>query len=175
MNIAQKPTPNFHRGRNGYLPIAIVVHIEDGTEVGTDSWFANPRSHVSSHFSVSKTGEVHQYVDESNTAFHVGVIDHPSWPLIKQNVSPNFYTIGIEHEGVDGNQLTDAQKAASAALIAREASLFKIPLDDQHVIPHHAVRRGKTCPGSGVDVAELIAMASALSEPPAGQDAAEQV
>lgn len=59
--ILWKGSPNFSSPK-GYKTIAIVDHIMAGTLSGTDSWFANPASQVSSHFSVGKNGEIHQYV-----------------------------------------------------------------------------------------------------------------
>jgi N-acetyl-anhydromuramyl-L-alanine amidase AmpD len=112
---------------------------------------------------VGKNGEIHQYVAESDTAFHVGVVDHPAWPLLKAGINPNLYTIGIEHEGRDGDALTPAQLHASAALIAAIAKRWKIPLDAQHIIRHHDIRRGKPCPGAGFDVAALITAAKGVS------------
>ena len=50
MNIIKKPSPNYSTGRLGYRPEAIVIHVMDGTLVGTDSWFANPQSAVSAHW-----------------------------------------------------------------------------------------------------------------------------
>ncbi len=161
MNTIQKPSPNIRSGRGGHKVIGIVCHIMEGTLPGTDSWFDQIRSHVSAHYGVGKCGEVHQYVAESDTAFHVGVVDHPTWTLIKPNVNPNLYTIGIEHEGRDGDALTPAQLQASAALIAAIAKRWQIPIDSQHVIHHHDIRRGKPCPGAGVDVAALIQQARA--------------
>ena len=37
---------NFSRGRAGYNPEAVVIHIMDGSLIGTDSWFNDPRSRV---------------------------------------------------------------------------------------------------------------------------------
>jgi N-acetyl-anhydromuramyl-L-alanine amidase AmpD len=74
-------------------------------------------------------------------------------------VNPNFYTIGIEHEGYDGNKLTAVQMQTSAELIAAIAKRWGIPLDRKHVIQHHEIRRSKTCPGSGVDIDQLISLA----------------
>ena len=41
------PSPNFTVGRNGQVPEYIVVHIEQGTEPGTESWFTMKQSGVS--------------------------------------------------------------------------------------------------------------------------------
>ena len=60
----------------GYKFIAIVDHIMSGTLTGTDSWFANPVSKVSSHFGVGKNGEIHQYVDLDNPAWANGGVNN---------------------------------------------------------------------------------------------------
>jgi N-acetyl-anhydromuramyl-L-alanine amidase AmpD len=159
MNIIKLTTPNYRASRKGQKPEAIVIHIMDGTLPGTDSWFADANSKVSAHYGVGKKGEVHQYVLEQHTAQHAGIVDHPSWKLIKPGVNPNFYTIGIEHEGVDGDALTDIQMRTSAELIAGIAKRWNIPLDRDHIIKHHEIRRGKTCPGGGVDISRLISSA----------------
>ena len=52
---------NFHPERAGYHPEAVVLHIMDGSLIGTDSWFNDAKSQVSAHYGVGRTGEVHQY------------------------------------------------------------------------------------------------------------------
>jgi len=72
--------------------------------------------------------------------------------LLKPGVNPNFYTIGIEHEGKPDDVWPDAQIAASAALVGEVAARWKIPLDNMHVIPHHQIRSTKTCPGNFIRI-----------------------
>ena len=114
MEIIQKKSPNFWVGRKGYRPEAVVIHIMDGTLVGTDSWFANHDSQVSAHYGVGKNGEVHQYVQENDTAWHAGRVDAPVWKLIRPNLNPNLYTIGIEHEGRPNDIWPEEMKRVSA-------------------------------------------------------------
>jgi N-acetyl-anhydromuramyl-L-alanine amidase AmpD len=145
-------------------PVGIVIHVMEGTLLGTDAWFAKIESQVSAHYGVGKKGAVHQYVREEDTACHVGVVDRPAWPLLQRKtngkpINPNLYTVGIEHEGHDGERFTDAQYQASAALIRDICTRWQIPIDELHIVPHHAIRASKPCPGSGVDIAKLIAMA----------------
>src|SRR5271163_203896 len=92
---------NYQTGRPGqFQPEAVVIHIMEGTLKGTDSWFNDPRAKVSAHYGIGTGGLVHQYVKEADTAFHAGIVDRPTWPLLKPRVNPNYYTIGIEHEGM---------------------------------------------------------------------------
>ena len=157
---------NFRGGRPPqYHPEAIVIHIMAGSLRGTDTWFGSPVSSVSAHYGVGKDGTIHQYVHEEDTAFHAGTVDNPSWTGIRRNaaggfINPNFYTIGIEHEGFPDQQWPPAQIDASAALIAEVGTRWSIPLDRQHVIMHHEIRRIKPCPGGNAPLDQLIQQAS---------------
>ncbi|RFM36428.1 N-acetylmuramoyl-L-alanine amidase [Chitinophaga silvisoli] len=174
MSIVTKFSPNFTAGRKNYTPFAIVIHIMDGTLTGTDSWFSNPASKVSAHYGVGQQGEVHQYVKETDSAWHAGRVYTPSWSLIKtsngQYINPNYYTIGIEHEGKGDTPWSDAMYAASAALIRDIADRWHIPLDRQHVIGHHEIYGAKTCPGTKVDLNKLIALANGNHTTPVNND-----
>ena len=78
------PESNFRKGRPfGLRPEAIVVHIMDGSFAAGESVFRNPETQKSAHYGISRDGEVHQYVNESDTAFHAGIVVNPSWPLLK--------------------------------------------------------------------------------------------
>ena len=165
MSIINIPSPNFTPGRRIYKPEAVVIHIMEGTLSGTDSWFKSPQSKVSAHYGIGKTGEVHQYVAEINTAWHAGRVNAPSWPLIKpavngQYFNPNYYTVGIEHEGNDESDWTDEMYSSSSEMVRAICGRWNIPLDRNHVIGHHEIYSLKTCPGNKVDLNKLIALAS---------------
>lgn len=110
---------------------------------------------------MQRDGIIHQYVDEKDTAIHAGIVFKSTWPLLKTASSPNTFTIGIEHEGFGGDALTSAQETTSVQLIREICGRHQIPIDALHIIPHKKIRANKTCPGSGVDVARLIKLASA--------------
>lgn len=165
---------NFRQGRPSHLHIeAVVIHLIDGSIQAADSTFldnglTNPRS---SHYAVSRTGAVHQYVDESDTAFHAGRLVEPTWAGLKRGpdggfINPNFYTIGIEHEGRPHDDWPDAMYAASAALLRSIAERHPAvrPLTRTNVVMHREIRADKSCPGHVADLARLIAMAT---DPPA--------
>ncbi len=140
---------NFRKGRPfAFKPEAIVIHIMDGSFASGEGVFLDATSQKSAHYGISKAGVIHQYVDEGDTAFHAGVVVNPTWPLLKPKVNPNFYTIGIEHEGRPDDIWPDALLQASAGLIGQIASTWNIALDVQHVIRHHEIRASKTCPGN---------------------------
>jgi N-acetylmuramoyl-L-alanine amidase len=160
------PSSNFRKGRpGGRHPEAIVVHIMDGSFSSGESVFLNPATQKSAHYGISTTGEVHQYVDEGDTAFHAGIVVRPQWELLKPGVNPNFYTIGVEHAGRPDDVWPDIQLATSAALIGQIAARWSIPIDEQHIIPHHIIRASKTCPGNFLDVKSLIRRVSQEASP----------
>jgi N-acetylmuramoyl-L-alanine amidase len=151
------PESNFRKGRPlGFQPEAIVIHIMDGSFGAGESVFLGEGTQKSAHYGISKAGVIHQYVDESNTAFHAGVVVNPTWELLKLGVNPNFYTVGIEHEGRPDDIWPDAQLTASAGLIGEIVVRWKIPVDPMHLVPHHEIRASKTCPGNWLQLEELI-------------------
>ena len=151
------PSSNFREGRpGGHRPEAIVVHIMDGSFSAGESVFLNPATQKSAHYGISTVGEVHKYVDEEDTAFHAGTVVRPQWELLKPGVNPNFYTIGIEHAGRPYDVWPDIQLTTSATLVGQIAARWNIPIDEQHVVPHHLIRASKTCPGNWLDLKGLI-------------------
>lgn len=106
--IIWKGSPNHYTGRNGYGVTHITLHIMIGYLAGTDSTFANPSSQSSAHYGVGATGEIHQYVAETDGSYS------------DANYASNCSTISIEHEGgmADGAVCTQACIDASARLCA---------------------------------------------------------
>lgn len=98
-------SPNYGSGRFGNQVEYIIVHWIVGTLASADAVFANPNTDVSAHYAVGN-GEIHQYVKESNTAWHAG------------NQTANRKSIGIEHQGGPNIPITDAVYNTSADLIA---------------------------------------------------------
>lgn len=151
MDIKWIGSPNFNSGRYGYKPLAIINHIQCGTEEGTDSWFKNPASQVSSTFSVSKEGEVHQYVQETDTAWANGRKSTPdqAWLANFPNANPNYWTISIEHEGYPNEPMPEAQVQATIALHKYLVKKWNIPVDPIHITGHFRIDSvsRKDCPG----------------------------
>lgn len=151
------PESNFHKGRPlGFRPEAIVIHIMDGSYTAGESVFLSEGTQKSAHYGISKAGVIHQYVDEHDTAFHAGVVVNPTWQLLKPGINPNFYTIGIEHEGRPDDVWPEAQLTASAGLIGEIVARWNIVVDAQHLVRHHQIRASKTCPGNWLQMDELI-------------------
>jgi len=149
-NIIWIGSPNFSSPM-GYKIIAIVNHIMSGTLTGTDSWFTNPASKVSSHFGVGKNGEIHQYVNLGNPAWANGVVNNPNWPLLQNGVNPNYYTVSIEHEGESGDVMPEAQYQATLALHRWLIVTLGIPVTRDNIIGHYRIDsvNKSRCPGTG--------------------------
>ncbi len=149
-NIKWIGSPNFSSPK-GYKIIAIVDHIMSGTLAGTDSWFTNPASKVSSHFGVGKSGEIHQYVNLGNPAWANGSVNKPNWPLLIPGVNPNYYTVSIEHEGKSGEVMPEAQYCATLALHRWLIETLAIPVTKDNIIGHYRIDsvNKSNCPGTG--------------------------
>lgn len=161
MTVTKRETPNFRTGRRGDIPVDMIVdHITEGTAESTYSWFASPKSQVSSHYHVRKDGRIDQFVDEKDEAFHAGRILNPTAPLVieRDGVNPNWYSIGIEHECLSGEELTPIQREASIELHRDICKRRKIPMTRRHIIGHHEIFSAKSCPGllnMGVHVRDI--------------------
>lgn len=155
---------NFGLGRKGWTPDRIGIHVTEGSETATENWFDNDSSDVSSHYIVSRKPEIRQEVLEKDTAWTQGRVSNPTAKIVKerQNVNPNYYFISIEHEGTGLEDLTDAQRMASAWLINDIRSRYpKITLDRDHIVMHREIYDKKSCPGK-IDIDKLIQAAKDL-------------
>lgn len=142
-------TTNYRAGRNGKKIIAIVDHITAGLFPGCLSWMQNPKAQASAHYLVTKTGRILQLVKDEDTAWHAGGVNRPNWNLY-DGTNPNAYTIGIEHEALAGEGLTEEQFKATAWLHAQLVAKWKIPVDTDHIIGHYRIDsvNRSNCPGS---------------------------
>ena len=143
----------------------IVVHVTEGSFWGSVRWLRNHRSHGSSHYVISRGGDIVQLVSTSDVAWHAG------------NRWVNLHSIGIEHEGFTRRGgFTQAQYEASAKLVAYLAARAGMPVDRSHVIGHAEVPnpsgRGfggidhHTDPGRKWDWRRYMALVRAYSQNP---------
>lgn len=138
MEIQKKASPNYRKGRDKRLPIAIVDHITAGLMPGTLSWLCNPEAKASSHYLVTKQGIIYQLVADEDTAWHAGVVQKPNWSLYNGR-NPNVYTLGIEHECISGGELTEMQYQATLWLHQLLCSKWNIKIDQDHIIGHYRI------------------------------------
>lgn len=82
-----------------------VLHIQEGTESGTDAWFHNSASQVSAHFGNPKTGSMmDQWVDTADRAW--------------AEADYNSVGVSVENEGQSGDSLTPTQLENCAQALA---------------------------------------------------------
>ena len=174
MDVVWIGTPNKAKGRDGLQPLAVVIHIMDGTLQGTDTWFLDSASRVSAHYGIGTAGAVHQYVAEGDTAWHAGRRYQPTWKLIKDTPNPNVYTIGVEHEGKADTPWSDAMLGTSARLVTEICNRWSIPIDRDHVIGHREIYARKTCPGTWIDLDDFVARVRQVALDPTSYNVVEQ-
>jgi N-acetyl-anhydromuramoyl-L-alanine amidase len=104
---------------------------------------------VSAHLLIQRTGELLQFVDFAERAWHAGLSCYEG----RDNC--NDFSIGIELEGVDDESYTDAQYAALAAVTALLIAHY--PAMAAHkVVGHSDIAPGrKTDPGPAFDWARF--------------------
>jgi N-acetyl-anhydromuramyl-L-alanine amidase AmpD len=96
--------PGVNHNSGGNTPRIFVVHIMVGHMAGTDTIFRNPHAEASAHFGVSRGGNVWQWVDTDDEAWHA--------------FDANTYSIGVEHAGFPNAPLSSQQVEASGKLMA---------------------------------------------------------
>lgn len=174
---------NFRTGRASHAVEAIVLHIVEGSQASCDATFLNNQllGPVSAHHSISRTGEIHQYVREEDTAFHAGNLVNPSWPGLKRSngayVNPNLYSIGIEHEGRATDEWTDEMYAASGTLLREISRRYPAleALSRKNIALHREIRANKTCPGFKLDFDRLMDEVAAAPVAPVGEPKAVRI
>ncbi|CFX70436.1 N-acetylmuramoyl-L-alanine amidase domain [Syntrophomonas zehnderi OL-4] len=136
--IKQAASPNHNQGRGGKKIIAIVLHITAGLFPGCLGWMRNPAAKASVHYLITKTGEIYQLVQDTDTAWHAGIVNKPTW-ILYDGSNPNRYTLGIEFECLAGGELTETQYQAGLWLISSLTEKYKIPVDQEHIIGHYRI------------------------------------
>lgn len=153
-------SPNFGPRPPGAQIDLVVLHsisLPPG-EYGTDAvqqlfcnaldWDAHPYYQgirglqVSAHFYVRRTGELWQFVDCDQRAWHAGA---SAW---RGRSNCNDDSIGIELEGLEGGPFEQAQYETLEALMPALAQRYPI----RHVAGHEHIAPGRKCdPGPGFD------------------------
>lgn len=158
-------SPNYQEGREGFKPIAICLHVAEGTKQGVIDWFTSKNTpineRVSAHFLVGKDGSITQFVSSSDTAWANGVRNNDTWGMLKlpayRFVNPNLITISIEHEGWNYQRATAAQLTSSLQLSAYLCNYWKItPKPLETIIGHFQIDgvNRKNCPGMMVNIVD---------------------
>ena len=136
-----------------YKPEVHVIHIMQGTLLGTDSCFNDPKEKVSTHYGIGKNGEIHQYVKDEDTAWGNGYCTNPDWlwNKIYPGVNPNLYTLSYELEGNSGDVPTEDQFNALMYLLKLNSKRYNISIDLNRFVGHYVIDpvNKPFCPGTG--------------------------
>jgi N-acetyl-anhydromuramyl-L-alanine amidase AmpD len=107
----------------------IIIHVTEGSYVGSVAWLRDPRAHASANFVVSREGQVSELVPLHDIAWHAG------------NWAYNVRSVGIENAGYvdDPAGFPIREYKATARLAATIARRSLIPIDRRHIIGHSEV------------------------------------
>lgn len=146
------PTPN--RTDDGLKQRrGLVVHIADGWYDGTIAWQRNKGSKVSSHFVVSRAGDIAQIVDTDDAAW-TQKAGNSTW----LSVECEGFSRGHELNPGGWEKLTSEQIDAVARLLARCHREYGVPLQSTSSatglgLGHHSMGADwghKECPGKPI-------------------------
>lgn len=150
-DIVPKPCHNFTRGRHGLPVVAIVIHTMAGTLTATDSWFDNVDSQVSAHFGVGLGGDIHQYVQLTDTAWANGILEADNqWASLVGNAqNPNYQTVSIETEDSGSGFTPVSDEQYASVLRVCRLALATYPTI-KYVMGHNCIspHSRPNCPGT---------------------------
>lgn len=175
-------SPNHWPDRAGQRILAIVDHIADGPQSAIDSHFqdtapgGNPDDAVSAHFAVNTDGTVHQYVGVNAAAWANGIVEAGATlpAAFPSGVNCNRITVSIEHAGLTGQPIPEAQYQGSLALhvwlieqIRATGQAFAVNTD--RIIGHYRIspQTRAHCPGTAFPFARLLKDVAMIVDPPA--------
>jgi hypothetical protein len=152
------PSPN-HESRRAAAVEGIVLHAtaDEGHEEGTITWLCSPKSRVSCHLVVSRTGRTTRLVGDHQRAWHAGV----AW--WRGTTDVNSITLGIEIANRnDGEPYTDAQYIRVAKIVAHYCRQG-LSLDD--VVSHGAITEDRRTDPLGWDWERFSALVEQELQP----------
>ena len=170
--VVKDYTKNCYIGHNNHIPDFIVLHIsfDYGRVINT---FYNEESEVSSHFVISRNGEVVNPVSLENSSWANGTsINNTSdiyyrfsknEEIKNRKDNANYYSYSIENESFDGS-LTKEQYNSLINTICTIIDFIKdtykvdFKIDEEHIIGHHDVNPlvRVSCPGVNFPMKKII-------------------
>jgi AmpD protein len=164
MNFIQKPSANYSKRLRNLIDMVVIhnislppkefggTYIEDFFQNKLDysrhPYFATIKDlKVSAHLLINRDGEVVQFVDFADKAWHAGQSKYKEYQDINQN------SIGIELEGADDIiYSTEQYKALNQVL---EDLISKYPI--KYIVGHSDIAKGrKTDPGESFQWHKLL-------------------
>lgn len=153
------PSPS-HESRQGQPISLIVLHATVGSLVSARGWLTNPASKASTHYLISKTGDLYQLVPDDRAAWHAGA---SQWGRL-DSLAIKRQSIGIELENAnDGRDpYPPAQVDALRALVRDLQQRYP----EAQVVTHAQIARpaGRKTDPLGLDLALLRAPSPAYME-----------
>lgn len=137
MNVINKSISKTNYGGVNEGRKFIIIHANGGTASSTLNWFKNPDANVSYHYLVTLTGEIWQFVDENERAWHAGVSEWDGFTDL------NDLSVGIAIESDEGlnSQVNGAQYTALLELTQDVQQRYGI--HTAHIRGHKEVSPGR--------------------------------
>ena len=160
MIVETRPSPNWNARPKGEVSV-VVIHADADSDIATSlAWICDPKSKVSYHAIIGRTGHVYSVVPVVKRAWHAGVSEY------RGRTNVNDFSVGLCFGNRnDGNEpYADAQYEAGAQYCAALMAEYPtITLAD--FTTHAAIARPvgrKTDPGPLFDMTRLLSRIAAL-------------
>lgn len=102
--------------REGWPIKLVVIHGDAGkTDAGTIAWIMDPKSRVSYHYLVGRSGQVTMLVPEAEKAWHAG---KSAWIGCTHKGSVNHMSVGVAYANDGQAPYPEKQVVAGARLVA---------------------------------------------------------
>ncbi len=141
--IIQRPSPKFSSRRGATIDTIVMHYTVTATAAQAIETLTIGERQASAHYVVDRNGDIYQLVQDEFKAWHAPQV--------------NSRSIGIEHVAMPGQQMTDAQSAASAHLVRYLCQ--KHHIKPEGVTGHKFTGQATACPaalfGPGETEAEL--------------------
>ncbi len=147
-NILHTPSPNYNERRYAHPPKVIIIHYTDMLSADAAlQRLCDPKSAVSAHYLIERSGQIHQLVADHHRAWHAGV---SFW---QGETDLNSLSIGIELDN-PGHSHTylpfpTLQMEGLLGLITHLCDLHKIP-------PYAILGHSDIAPDRKIDPGELF-------------------
>lgn len=158
--------------RNGYSPLAVVLHIQEGSTNGSLSWWASGNANASSTVIANRDGSILTVLDDAakDGPWTNGDTNQPSAKgreLINRigGVNPNLVSLTIEAEGYSASGVTDVQLQAICWQVAEWFNRFGFTV--QNLYRHadiNSVTRSN-CPGVYYDAVVNALSGTGIAKP----------
>lgn len=147
-------SPNFgypkgSHGRNGQEITGICLHITGATWQSNYHWIMNPAANASYNAVIRDDGSVVSLVPEESAAYSHGRIKRATWPLLKDGVNPNLYTLSLARTGSNQRTWTSEQLTSTLEALKTWGRHYDIPLKRPYIFGHFEIDSVNRwyCPG----------------------------